>query len=128
MGRQSNRHGRCGEEYAAAWLQRQGAVLLERNWRCSLGEVDIIAQMGEYLCFVEVKTRLRGSLNAPEEAVDWKKKRRIVYSAQQYLLSHPKTAALQPRFDVAAVILREKEMPEIAGFSYLPGAFTCDGL
>ncbi|MCI8443463.1 MAG: YraN family protein [Provencibacterium sp.] len=127
MTSQSNRRGRFGEDYAAAWLKGRGAQLLERNWRCPLGEIDIIARMGDFLCFIEVKTRFSAALGAPEEAVGRGKRRRIAESAQHYLLSHPKAAELQPRFDLASVIL-EKGREEVLSFSYLPGAFTCDDL
>lgn len=127
MSSKSNRRGRFGENYTAAWLQAKGAQVLEKNWRCREGEVDIIARMGEFICFVEVKARRQGPA-LPEEAVGRSKRRRMLQSAQQYLLSHPESLRLQPRFDVAALILGKGEEPEVTGFSYLPGAFTCDDL
>lgn len=126
MGSRSSRRGHLGEEYAAAWLQGQGAQILERNWRCPAGEVDIIAKMGEYLCFVEVKARQPHSLGAPEEAVGREKRRRIIQSAEHYLYQCPQWTRLQPRFDIAALILGEGE--QVRSFSYLPGAFGCDDL
>lgn len=128
MRAQSNPRGRCGEDYAARWLERQGCRVLERNWRCPEGEVDIIVLSGELICFVEVKTRLPDSYGPPPEAVDRRKRRRLARCAERYLFLHPGCGAFQPRFDVAGVLLGAGENPPILSFSYLPGAFTCDDL
>ena len=93
--------GAAGEEFAARYLVEKGYTLLERNYRGPQGEVDIIAREGEYLVFVEVRTRGRGSLLVPAETVDRRKQRRIIATAYHYLESHGE--GLQPRFDLIGV-------------------------
>jgi putative endonuclease len=94
--------GSFGELAAAAHLQRQGARIVERNWRCPTGEIDLVAQLGGQLLFVEVKTRRRGDM-APEAGVGPAKGRRLVRLAYAYIAA----AGLPPeapwRIDVIAV-------------------------
>jgi putative endonuclease len=91
MGSSSNvndykqRLGRRGEEIAAAYLQQQGYRLLIRNWRCSTGEIDVVAREGETLAFVEVRTRRGGGFGTPEESVTPAKQARLVELAQTYM-------------------------------------------
>ena len=105
------RVGSQGEDLAAKFLQRAGYHLRERNWRCTLGEVDLIATQGEYLVFVEVKTRVAGTPYHPTLNITAPKMARLRQLGQQYLADHPETGALQPRFDVMAVEL-EGSHPE----------------
>lgn len=95
--------GDIGEEYAARWLCRRGCRILARNYAMRGGELDIVALSGETLLFVEVKTRRTGSMCTPAEAVDRRKRRRILLCAQQYIAESANSA--QPRFDVAEVYL-----------------------
>jgi len=95
--------GDIGEDYAARWLCRRGCSILARNYAVRGGELDIVALSGETLLFVEVKTRRVGAMCAPAEAVDWRKRRRILLCAQHYLAENQSDA--QPRFDVAEVYL-----------------------
>ena len=92
--------GQAGEAAAVAELGRLGFRILARNHACRRGEVDIVAQEGECLCFVEVRTRSRSGIG-PAETVDGAKQRRIVAAARDYLYRHPAEAPI--RFDVAAV-------------------------
>lgn len=69
--------GRAGEDLAAEFLQRQGMVIVERNFTCPRGEIDIIARDGDAIVFVEVKTRRNLALGSPLEAVTGAKLRRI---------------------------------------------------
>ncbi len=92
--------GRAGEEAAVEELGRRGYRILARNHACRAGEVDIVAQDGDCLCFVEVRTRSRSGI-APAATVDAAKQRRIVAAARDYLYRHPAEAPI--RFDVVAV-------------------------
>ncbi len=78
--------GDLGEQFAAGVLFSEGWRILERKFRCPLGEIDIIAE-GEdgCLCFIEVKTRMSSRMGLPAEAVDARKQRRIRRTAQWYL-------------------------------------------
>ena len=103
--------GRLGEDAACVFLAKNGYTVLQRNFRTSLGEIDIIAQEKDVLCFIEVKTRTRGSYGAPQEAVDSRKQRQIakvalLYLKTKHLLDH------NARFDVVWV-MRSQDPPEI---------------
>ncbi len=92
------------EAMAAQYLEKQGYEILEKNFRCRLGEIDIVAREGAYLCFVEVKYRRSGVMGWPEEAVDANKQRRISRAADYYLLSHAAGFDVGVRFDVVAIL------------------------
>lgn len=93
--------GELGETAVCRMLTQRGAEILCRNFTIRGGEIDIIARQGEYLLFVEVKTRRPGSLISGAAAVDAKKQQFLIRTAETYLLQHP--CDLQPRFDVAEV-------------------------
>lgn len=93
---------RRGEDAAAAYLERVGMTVTERNWRCRSGEVDIVALDGTTLVFVEVKTRRSLSAGQPEEAVSPTKQRRLARIARYYL-SYAGLSDPAVRFDVVAI-------------------------
>jgi putative endonuclease len=93
---------RRGEDAAAAYLERVGMTLADRNWRCALGEVDIVALDGESLVLVEVKTRRSEKAGRAEEAVSATKQRRIVRLAEAYVAEHG-LEGTPVRFDVVAI-------------------------
>jgi putative endonuclease len=74
-----------GEEAAVAYLRQKKGVILERNYRCKAGEIDIICKFGQEILFVEVKTRSMGSMGLPGEAVNRAKQRRLLKAASRYL-------------------------------------------
>lgn len=96
-----NELGKEGEAAAAAYLQAQGYVLRERNWRSRSSELDIIAEKDGTLVVVEVKTRASLRFGQPEEAVDGRKIRRIVASTDAYLKKYG--IDLPVRFDIITV-------------------------
>lgn len=77
--------GQLGEELAVQHLQRLGYIILERNYRCQYGEVDIIARDQERLAFVEVRTRRGTAFGTPEESVTPRKQERLATVARSYL-------------------------------------------
>ncbi len=104
MTRAKQNKGARGEEKACDFLQGQGYRILERNYRCRLGEMDIIAREGRTVVFVEVKARSSERFGLPQEAVGPQKRRRMTAIALCYLKS--KGWLGEPaRFDVAAVSL-----------------------
>ena len=115
----SRKHrGAVGESVAARFLQDQGLVILQRNYRFERGEIDIVAQEGDELVFVEVKSRRSKSFGEPEEAVTQKKQEQIRKVAEGYLYEH--AAENSPcRFDVVAIIFDNGE----AQISHLKNAF-----
>lgn len=112
--------GRWGEDYTADYLLQQGYLLLERNWHCRWGEIDIIAEKDGILAFVEVKTRRLTSMTTPEEAISSAKRQKLLRSAECYLLEHE--SSLQPRFDVAAVTVTVEPLT-LCHFEYYESAF-----
>lgn len=114
--------GNLGEDAVCEYLRAQGAEILARNFTVRGGEIDIIAREGEYLLFVEVKTRKPGAMVSGAAAVTAAKQRHIIYAAEQYLLRNPMD--LQPRFDVAEV---EYSGSFVRHIEYLPFAFDATG-
>ncbi len=97
---------RIGKEYedrAADFLLGNGAVILERNYSCKFGEIDLIAQEAEALVFVEVKFRNHPDSGLPEEAVTPAKQRKICRTADYYCLTHGIMENTACRFDVIAI-------------------------
>jgi putative endonuclease len=96
--------GRRGEDLAAQYLERLGLVILSRNWRCSAGELDLVATDSARLVVVcEVKTRSGVRFGLPAEAVDRRKARRVRRVAQHWLAAH-RMCWVGVRFDVLAVV------------------------
>lgn len=99
--------GDRGEELAASWLEQQGIRVVERNFRCTGGEVDIVARDGSTTVFVEVKTRKNLAYGVPQLAVTPFKQRQISKAALTWLAK--KRLHDQPaRFDVVAILLESE--------------------
>ncbi len=111
--------GKWGEAQTALWLRQHGYTIRCAGWHCRFGELDLIAEKGETICFVEVKTRRSGSFALPRESVTAEKQRRLCASAQLYLAmnAHDRPA----RFDVAEVYTGEGNGE--ARIDYLENAF-----
>lgn len=77
--------GNCGEDIAAQYLEQKGYKILERNFRCNQGEIDIIAKDKEEIVFVEVKTRSNTSYGLASEAVNKQKKMHMLRAIKYYL-------------------------------------------
>ena len=73
--------GRGQEQRVADWMRQQGFYIVEQNFRCKFGEIDLIAKKEGYLIFVEVKYRSNEQYGVPREAVDWRKRQRISNAA-----------------------------------------------
>lgn len=100
--------GAAYEKIAAAHLISKGYEILELNFRCRSGEIDIIARDGEYLVFVEVKYRTSLKKGTPLEAVSIQKQRKISKCAMYYLMKNG-LADVPVRFDVVGILGAEKE-------------------
>ena len=95
--------GRWGEKQAAGYLHQKGYRLLAAGYRCRMGEIDLIAQKGRELAFVEVKLRRTANFAEPREQVTAAKQRRILLAARHFLAQHPEYGEHYCRFDVAEV-------------------------
>ncbi|NLI13932.1 YraN family protein [Pelotomaculum propionicicum] len=94
--------GSKGEEAACQYLKKNGYRILCRNYSCSLGEIDIVAQEGEYLVFVEVRSKSSEGFGLAEESITKRKQSRLRQLAWYYLKAERKTGS-DCRFDVIAV-------------------------
>jgi len=99
--------GDLGERMAAEFLQKKGYHIMETNFRCKEGEIDIIARDKDYLVFVEVRTRRSSVFGTPEESITVAKKEKLTSLAFAYLQTHRKSPSLW-RFDVVAVELSQE--------------------
>ena len=104
--------GARGEELATAYLRDQRYTILERNFRCKGGEVDIVARDGKTLVFVEVKTRRSDAYGVPQLAVTPFKQRQISKAALTWLAKQRLTDS-PARFDVIAIVLHDPGKPVI---------------
>ncbi|WP_025351743.1 YraN family protein [Nocardia nova] len=104
--------GAHGEELAAQFLREAGIRIVERNWRCRYGELDLIVTDGDTTAFVEVKTRTGLGFGTPAEAVTFAKRQRIRRLALLWLAEQD-GPWLRVRFDVISVLLLPGEPPRI---------------
>ena len=96
--------GAAGEDVAERFLTRRGMVLLDRNWRCREGEIDIVMRDGDVVVVCEVKTRRSTSFGVPVEAVTRAKLARLRRLAGCWLREHPAVGARGVRLDVVGLL------------------------
>ena len=94
--------GRWGEREVAHWYERRGGIVVDRNWRCSIGELDLVVRLGTTLVFCEVKARADDAFGGGLAAVGPTKQRRLRQLAMAWLDVHD-AHGVELRFDVAAV-------------------------
>ena len=95
----SKKKGDAAEQAAARFLKKQGLPLIEHNYRCRFGEIDLIARDGPMLIFVEVRCRQSKRFGSAAESVNWRKQQRLIAAASHYLAT-VQGAELRCRFDV----------------------------
>ena len=120
----SRQIGEKGEEIAAKYLIKRGYKIIQTNWTCQIGEVDIVAQDGDNVVLVEVKTRRvlnKDDSIMPELAVNRAKQEKYRTLALMYAALHPALTSI--RFDVVAINL---VAPSTASLRHLIGAFSWD--
>lgn len=96
--------GQLGEKLAADFIRRKGYRIIEKNYRCPEGEIDIVAENKHCLVFVEVRSKTNATFGTPEESVTATKKARLATCALRYLTSHP-SPDRSWRIDLVAVEL-----------------------
>jgi len=119
---QGKRLGERGEDAAVAFLERSGLTVVERNWRCPSGEIDIVALDGETLVLCEVKTRRTAAKGTPEEAVTPSKQRRYARLAAAYLQASS-LESVTIRFDVITLLVVAEDRALLRHFR---GAFVSE--
>ncbi len=115
-----NKSGVWGEIFAARYLRENGYKIITGNFRSRLGEIDLVAQKGKYMCFVEVKTRGKERLYEPKEAVDISKQEKLISTSKLFMKAYPNSK--QPRFDVCEVFLDENF--KLIKTNYIENAFA----
>jgi putative endonuclease len=111
--------GRRGEAIAALALQRLvGVEILERNWRCDCGEVDLVAAKGEHIYFVEVRTRRATSDFSPEMSITHRKAERMDRVARTYLGAHP--SVCRPIWHVSLMAVTTNPKGELQRMTFYP--------
>lgn len=118
--------GAMGEILAARFLREKGYKIQSSNFRCRLGEIDIIAADKHHLVFAEVKTRRSDSRYLPREAVTVSKQRKLLQTAALYLTRFP--SKLQPRFDVIEVVTEASDSTKIVEINHIIGAYEAGDL
>ena len=103
--------GSRGEVEASRYLREKGYRIHAANYRCRLGEIDIIAEDEKYICFVEVKTRSETSRFAAADAVDFSKRKKLIAAANLFLTQYDGNK--QPRFDIVEIYMRGETVRKI---------------
>ena len=110
--------GQRAEQIACEFLQARGLKLIERNWRCRFGEIDLVLQEGDTIVFVEVRLRTHPDFASAGESIHRAKQRRLIAAARLYLSRAPERAC---RFD--AVLL---DRLDAAGIQWIRDAITAE--
>lgn len=118
--------GKLGEDAAVEELVRRGHRIIERNYRKPCGEIDIISEINGFIVFTEVKTRKLNSIVSGLEAVDTRKRSRIIRTADCYLNEY--ITQLQPRYDIAEVMVSRGESARVLRIDIYEDAFDTEGI
>lgn len=119
----SRAKGQEYEDLAVQYLQKQGLTILERNYQCRQGEIDIIAKNSEFVIFIEVKYRKNNRYGEPFAFVDTKKQRRLITTALHYNQHKGLNEKYPMRFDVVSIQAQNTQFD----IQWLKNAFTTDG-
>ena len=122
--RESYYLGKKGEEIAAKFIKSKGYFIAVKNYKSAHGEIDIIAENEKFVVFAEVKLRNEDVGYMPREAVSTTKKRRITYTAKNYIFKSHTT--LIPRFDIIEVIIPKDGNILKAEINHIENAFEVD--
>jgi putative endonuclease len=104
--------GQWGERYCERYLRRKGFGYIARNFSINAGEIDLVMTDGDVLVFVEVKTRTSEEFSKAQDAVNYPKQKKMIMTARNFINRYS-LGDKAVRFDVAAIILGEKGMPEV---------------
>jgi putative endonuclease len=110
---EKQRIGRAAENIAASFLRDKGLEILERNYLCRLGELDIVARDRDVLVIAEIRTRATNRYGGSAASVDLRKQQRLIRAASQLLQQRRDLAHLRVRFDVVAVSEIDRERPRV---------------
>lgn len=111
--------GSKGESLAESFLKKQGYRIVERNFKCKFGEIDLIAYKKKVLSFVEVKTRLSSDFGEPIDAINKAKQKKLSRLANYYIYKKKIPSSVPCQFDVVAILLEKDKQ----GIQFIPNAF-----
>ncbi len=111
MTQANQRLGRRGESLVARWYEAEGYRVIDRNWRCRAGEIDLVARRGRVIAVCEVKTRSSHAYGSPLESITAAKAARVRRLAMAWLDEHP-TPGVEVRLDVAGVVGNQVQVLE----------------
>ena len=114
--------GQQAENTALQFLQSQGMRLLERNYRCKLGEIDLIMQHNRELVFVEVRCRSQIRYGDGAESVNFRKQQKIIKCAEYYLQQHSRYTRIPCRIDVVSITTGKKSGGHDPEINWIPNA------
>ena len=117
--------GEIGELIAVRFLRDKGYKILDGNYRSGFGEIDIIAENGKFIVFVEVKARAENTLISPSEFVTVKKREKIISTSMQYLQKFP--TKKQPRYDVIEILTDKPSSFTVKNIKHIENAFEAEG-
>ena len=116
--------GDAAEQRAAAFLEAEGYVVLDRNYQTRRGEIDLVVEKGDVLAFVEVRSGSGDAFGSPAETVSYRKRRRVIAAATDWALRAGLLDERAIRFDVIGVIDRGEGEMEL---EWIPAAFDATG-
>ena len=114
--------GKAAEAFAKQYLQQQGLKLLEENYRCRFGEIDLIMQDKSTTVFVEVRYRKSQRFGSGAETVDYQKQRKLIATASHYLQAHANAVNRACRFDVISLTMSPKTEKQEFAVLWIPHA------
>lgn len=114
--------GKQGEYLAEQFLKKHGYKIIERNYRCCLGEIDLIARHQNDLVFIEVKTRNSFNFSYPVEAVNYAKQRKII-QVSLYYIKEKRLTGVNCRYDVIGIVLDKNKPKPVYDLQLIKGAF-----
>ena len=118
----TNAIGQNAEDLALLFLKNKGMQLIKRNYRCKMGEIDLIMHHQTELVFVEVRYRKHTNFGSGAESVDYRKQQKILKSAEHFLQCHNKYAKQPCRIDVVSITAPDKTSAQQADIDWIPNA------
>ncbi len=107
----TQQQGQLAENLACDYLQQQGLNLIERNYHCRAGEIDLIMQHADSIVFVEVRYRSNKNFGSGADSVDFRKQKKLITTAEHYLQKNHARAQQPARFDVVSISRDNEQTP-----------------
>lgn len=116
--------GRNAEAAACQFLEQQGLVLLEKNYRCRYGEIDLVMRHDKTLVFIEVRYRSDSRFGSGSETINYQKQQKLIATASHYLQKHKLSANQICRFDVISLTANSDKQIDTTKINWISNAFV----